>query len=111
MSYLLHPVREQRRGLTYICIVMVQDLAVGVMGIRILNKETHMAINSSFLANLYYNQFVEWSNDSKGIKLVIEESTGGLQRTIELLTPSVRKALIPSVESLLIRKYLLSEGH
>lgn len=72
----------------------LQELAIGIGGIKLLNKDTHTLINSAFSANLYFNQLTEWSYTGKGLKLVIDEGEGGLVRTLEMITASVCYLLV-----------------
>lgn len=66
-----------------------QDLAIGISGLRVLNKDTHTPINSTFASNIYYNQLTEWSYTATGVKLVVDEAEGGLVRTLEMITACV----------------------
>jgi len=63
---------------------------IGIGGIRMLNKDTHMPVSSVFAANIYFNQITEYGYTSKGVRLVVDEGDGGTHRSLEVITQSVR---------------------
>ncbi|ELR24836.1 myosin head (motor domain) domain containing protein [Acanthamoeba castellanii str. Neff] len=64
------------------------DMVIGIGGIRMLNKDTHMPVSSVFAASIYFNQITEYGYTSKGVRLVVDEGDGGTHRSLEVITQS-----------------------
>jgi hypothetical protein len=75
---------------------MTQNMAVGISGIRMLNKDTNTPVSSVFAATIYYNQITEYGFTSKGVKMVIDEGDGGTHRSLEVITQSVTASVMPT---------------